>query len=110
MKATTSSENLINWLKTLSRAERRRITEETIRQQNPGISNGGIKAAIKAGIYPKRYPSDALQKSLQRELATAFVNSSAFMGSALTGTIRNPHTIPQSGKYLIGVVQSFSVN
>ncbi|MFB4341396.1 hypothetical protein RAC90_13050 [Pantoea sp. CS_6] len=110
MKATTSSGNLINWLKTLSRAERRRITEEIIRQQNPGISNSGIKAAIKAGIYPKRYPSDALQKSLQRELATAFVNSSAFMGSALTGTIRNPHTIPQSGKYLIGVVQSFSVN
>lgn len=110
MKATTSSGNLINWLKSLSRSERRRITEEIIRSQNPGISNAGIKAVMKAGIYPKRYPAEALQKSLQRELSSAFVNSSAFVGSALTGTIKNPQTISQSGKYLIGMIQSFSTN
>lgn len=105
MKASSSAK-AINWLKTLSRAERKRITEEIIRAQNPGISNGGIRAAMKAGVYPKRYPAEAVQKSLQRELTSALVNSSAFAGSALTGTLKNPQNIVQSGKYIIGVIQS----
>ncbi|WP_210525978.1 hypothetical protein [Pantoea ananatis] len=107
MKASSSAK-AFEWLKTLSRAERKRITEEIIRAQNPGISNGGIKAAMKAGVYPKRYPAEAIQKSLQRELTSALVNSSAFAGSALTGTLRNPQNIVQSGKYVIGVIQSLS--
>lgn len=105
MKASSSAK-AINWLKTLSRAERKRITEEIIRAQNPGISNGGIRAAMKAGVYPKRYPAEAIQKSLQRELTSALVNSSAFAGSALTGTLKNPQNIVQSEKYIIGVIQS----
>jgi len=107
MKASSSA-NVLNWLKTLSRPERKRITEEIIRAQNPGISNGGIKAVMKAGLYPKQYPAEAIQKSLQRELTSAFVNASAFAGSALTGTIKNPQNITQTGKYVIGLIQSFS--
>lgn len=108
MKGATSS-NVTNWLKGLSRAERKRITEEIIRAQNPGISNSGVKAAMNAGFYPKRYPSEALQTALQRELTTALLNTSAFGGSALTGTIRNPGNIKTSGKYIIGLIQSFSL-
>ncbi|AOR65356.1 hypothetical protein [Pectobacterium wasabiae] len=58
--------------------------------------------------FPKRYPSEALQNALQRELTTALVNTSAFAGSALTGTIRNPNNIKTSGQYIIGLIQSFS--
>lgn len=105
-----SSTGPITWLKSLTRPERRRITEEIIRVRNPGISNGGIKAAMKAGVYPKRYPSEAIQRSLQRELITAMVNGSAFVGSALSGTIRHPQNIAQSGKYVIGVIQSIATN
>ncbi|HCU0421531.1 TPA: hypothetical protein OUJ09_000991 [Klebsiella aerogenes] len=108
MKASTST-NVITWLKGLNRAERRRITEEIIRAQNPGISNTGIKAAMRAGFYPKRFPSDALQRSLQRELTTAVVNTSAFAGSAMTGTIRNPQNMRASTQYAIGLIQSFSL-
>lgn len=107
MKSTSSAGGL-NWLKTLSRPERKRITEEIIRAQNPGISNGGIKAVMKAGVYPTRYPAEALQKSLQRELANVLVNTTAFAGSGLTGTIRNPQNIKHSANYVIGIMQSFS--
>ncbi|MDF7679136.1 hypothetical protein PT300_00270 [Enterobacteriaceae bacterium ESL0689] len=105
-----SSNGAVNWLKSLSRAERKRITVGIIRAQNPGISNSGIKAAMKAQIYPRHYPSDALQHSLQRELYSAITNSSAFVDSALSGTIRHPQNISQSGQYVISVIQSFATS
>lgn len=108
MKATSSSK-AIEWLKNLSRTERKRITEEVIRTQNPGISNAGIKAAMRLGKYPKRFPKEALQHSLQRELANALNNTSAFISSAATGTVRHPQHVVQSGKYVIGILQSFSL-
>lgn len=109
MKAASSSK-AIEWFQSLSRAERKRITEEIIKAQNPGISSSGIKAAIRAGVYPKRFPSESLQKTLQSELVSVINNASAFVGSSLTGTIRNPQNTVQSGRYVIGLLQSFSPN
>ncbi|WP_313104966.1 hypothetical protein [Pseudescherichia vulneris] len=109
MKAASSSK-VTAWFQSLSRAERKRITEEIIKAQNPGISSSGVKAAIRAGVYPKRFPSESLQKSLQRELVSAVNNASAFVGSSLTGTIRNPQNTVQSGRYVVGLLQSFSPN
>lgn len=109
MKAASSSK-VTAWFQSLSRAERKRITEEIIKAQNPGISSAGVKAAIRAGVYPKRFPSESLQKSLQRELMSAVNNASAFVGSSLTGTIRNPQNTVQSGRYVVGLLQSFSPN
>lgn len=103
-----SSKDAIQWLKSLSRPERKRITEEIIRARTPGISNGGIKAAIRAHTYPKRYPAETIQRSLQRELVNAITNSSAFVGSAVSGTIRHPQNITQPGQYVISVIQSFT--
>jgi hypothetical protein len=104
----STSESLLSLLQKMSRSDRTRLTEEIIRIRNPGISNSGVKAAMKAGVYPKRYPSEALQLLLQRELLNAISNSSAFVGSAVSGTIRNPQNITQSGKYVFGLIQSFS--
>jgi len=98
MKAASSSK-VTAWFQSLSRAERK-----------PGISSAGVKAAIRAGVYPKRFPSESLQKSLQRELMSAVNNASAFVGSSLTGTIRNPQNTVQSGRYVVGVLQSFLPN
>ncbi|EKY3246211.1 hypothetical protein RBA21_003615 [Cronobacter dublinensis] len=108
MKAGSSAKAL-DWLRTLSRHERKRITIEIIRNRNPGISNDGIKALIKAGAYPGRYPTEAIQKSLQYELIKAFNNASAFAGSAVSGTIRNPQNLPKAGQFVIGLIQSFSL-
>ncbi|VYU80575.1 hypothetical protein [Metakosakonia massiliensis] len=98
----------IDWLKSLPREERKRITEDIIRARNPGISNAGVKAAIRSGSYPKRFPSEDLQRTLQRALIDAAVNASAFAGSAAGGTIRNPQNIPTTAKYAFGLIQSFS--
>ncbi|NUW58535.1 hypothetical protein [Cronobacter muytjensii] len=106
---TGSSAKALDWLRTLSRHERKRITIEIIRNRNPGISNDGIKVLIKAGAYPGRYPTEALQKSLQNELIKAFNNASAFAGSAVSGTIRNPQNLPKTGQFVIGLIQSFSL-
>lgn len=89
----STSESLLSLLQKMSRADRTRLTEEIIRIRNPGISNSGVKAQMKAGVYPKRYPSEALQLLLQRELLNAISNSSAFVGSAVSGTIRNPRIL-----------------
>lgn len=104
----SSSESLLSLLQKMSRADRTRLTEEIIRIRNPGISNSGVKAAMKAGVYPKRYPSEALQLLLQRELLNTISNSSAFVGSAISGNIRNPQNVAQTGKYIFGLIQSFS--
>ena len=104
----STSESVFSLLQKMGRADRARLTEEIIRIRNPGISNSGIKAAMTAGVYPKRYPSEALQSLLQRELMNAVTNSSAFIGSAILGTIRNPQNVTQSGKYIFGLIQSFS--
>lgn len=109
MKAASSGK-VLDWFKSLSRAERKRITEEIIKAQNPGISSAGIKAAIRAGVYPKRFPTESLQKSLQRELISAVNNASAFVGSSLTGTIHNHQNVAKSGRYVVGLLQSFSLN
>jgi len=109
MMKSSSSAKAIEWLKGLSRHERKRITIEIIRARNPGISNDGIKALMKAGAYPTRYPAEALQKSLQYELMKAVTDSSAFAGSAFSGTLRNPQNVQKSGQYVFGLIQSFSV-
>ncbi|WP_110882131.1 hypothetical protein [Cronobacter sakazakii] len=108
MKAGSSAKAL-DWLRTLSRHERKRITIEIIRNRNPGISNDGIKALIKAGAYPSRFPTEALQKSLQYELIKALNNASAFAGSAVSGTIRNPQNLQNTGKFVVGIIQSVSL-
>lgn len=104
-----SSAEALSWLRGLSRVERKRLTYEIIRNENPGISNSGIKAAIEMGHYPKRFPSEVLQRTLQRELMQVIVNSSAFAGGGISGTVRNPHNLKKTGQYVIGIIQSFSL-
>ncbi|MCU5771443.1 hypothetical protein N5923_11895 [Erwiniaceae bacterium BAC15a-03b] len=107
MKAV-SAKNVTEWFKGLTRAERKRLTEEIIRAQNPGISNAGIKAAMIAGRYPKRFPSESILRQLQKELLIAMNNTVTFAGSAATGTIRNPQNLNKTGRYIISTIQSFS--
>jgi hypothetical protein len=92
----------------MPRAERKRLTDEIIKAQNPGISQGGIKAAKIAGLYPKRFPNESIRKSLQRELWESVTWTTAFAGSALSGNIRNPGNMSASGVYLISLIHSFS--
>lgn len=81
-------------LKGLSRQQRKQVTEEIIRTQNPGISNKALKALVAAGTYPKRFGKIKLSNTVRLQLKDAVGAALSFSGSATGGVIRNPQAIP----------------
>lgn len=104
-----SSLKATEWLKSYPRQDRARLTELIIRAQNPGISNKEIKAVIRAGFYPKRFPTGPVQVELTRQLGQVVTSAAAFAGSAISGAIAAPGNIPRTGKYIVGTIQSLAV-
>lgn len=78
----------------LSRQQRKQVTEEIIRTQNPGISNKALKALVAAGTYPKRFGKIELSNTVRLQLKEAVGATFSFMGSATGGVIRHPKAIP----------------
>lgn len=105
MKAN-SSMKVIEWLKRYSRMERVRLTEAIIKQLNPGISNKAIKAMIRTGKYPRRYPTESLHAELIKQLIGAMTSVMAVSGSAISGVIHSPRSVKNSGEYVFGLLQS----
>ncbi|WEF30301.1 hypothetical protein PYR66_11705 [Klebsiella aerogenes] len=106
---SVSSLKATEWLKSYPRQDRARLTELIIRAQNPGISNKEIKAVIRAGFYPKRFPTGPVQVELTRQLGQVVTSAAALAGSAVSGIIAAPGNVPRSGKYIIGTIQSLAV-
>ena len=104
-----SSLKATEWLKSYPSQDRARLTELIIRAQNPGISNKEIKALIRAGLYPKRFPTGPVQVELTRQLGQVVTSAAALAGSAVSGVIAAPSNLPQTGKYIIGTIQSLAV-
>ncbi len=93
-------------LKGLSRQERKRLTEDIIRANNPGISNRILKSLVASGKYPKRFKSIEISNSLRLQLKEAVGASLSFAGSATGGIIRSPERVPD---FIIGIVEEFDV-
>lgn len=93
-------------LKGLSRQQRKSLTEDIIRAQNPGISNKALKALVAAGTYPKRFGKVELSSSVRNQLIDAVGAAFSFSGSAASGTIRKPSNI---GDLAIAVFEEFEV-
>ncbi|URQ59235.1 hypothetical protein LQ939_10270 [Pantoea alhagi] len=106
---SVSSLKAMEWLKNYPRQDRARLTELIIRLQNPGISHKEIKAAIRAGLYPKRFPVQPIQIELTRQLANVVNSAAALTGSAISGVIAAPNNVPKTGRYIIGTIQSLAV-
>lgn len=106
---SVSSLKATQWLKEYPRQDRARLTELIIRAQNPGISNKGIKAAIRAGLYPKRFPVEPAQLELTRQLGQVVTSAAALAGSAVSGVIAAPGNVPRTGRYIVGTIQSLAV-
>ncbi|EOF9297163.1 hypothetical protein [Enterobacter bugandensis] len=106
---SVSSLKATEWLKSYPRHDRARLTELIIRAQNPGISNKEIKALIRAGLYPKRFPTGPVQVELTRQLGQVVTSAAALAGSAVSGVVAAPGNIPRTGKYIIGTIQSLAV-
>ncbi|MEX7608398.1 hypothetical protein [Enterobacter asburiae] len=104
-----SSLKATEWLKNYPRQDRARLNELIIRAQNPGISNKEIKALIRAGLYPKRFPTGPVQVELTRQLGQVVTSAAALAGSAVSGVIAAPSNLPRTGKYIIGTIQSLAV-
>lgn len=106
---SVSSLKATEWLRNYPRQDRTRLTELIIRAQNPGISNKEIKAAIRAGLYPKRFPIEPVQLELARQLGQVVTSAAALAGSAVSGVVAAPGNIPRTGRYLVGTIQSLAV-
>jgi hypothetical protein len=96
-KAGTPVKEVLNGL---GRQQRKRLTEEIIRANNPGISNRVLKALVAAGKYPKRYSKLAISSSVGLQLKDAIGATLSFTGSATSGVVRNPGQLKE---FIVGV-------
>lgn len=76
-------------LKKLSRTERKRLTQDIIRLNHPGVSNLTLKRLINAGGYPKRYTGTQISSAMTLQLIDAVGATMSFAGSALSGTVNS---------------------
>ena len=106
---SVSSLKATEWLRNYPRQDRARLTELIIRAQNRGITNKELKAAIRAGLYPKRFPVEPVQKELVKQLAQVVTSAAAMAGSAVSGIIAAPGNVPRTGRYIVGTIQSLAV-
>lgn len=88
LKATTGK-TVSSILKGLSRQERRRLAEELVRAQNPGMSSKQLKLLVSQGIYPKRFAKWQVPNALRRQLLDAVGAAMSFTGSSLSGVVRD---------------------
>lgn len=86
---TATGKSLKQTLRGMSRAERKRLTEEIIRVNHPGVSNTALKRMIRSGLYPKRYSSNTINTSLMLHVKDAVGATFSFSGSFTSGVLRN---------------------
>jgi cell division inhibitor SulA len=84
-----SGKSTLSILKGLSRAERKRLTQDIIRLNHPSVSNRVLKSMVKNGRYPKRFSGLKITQSLQLQLKDAVGASMSFAGSALSGNVNS---------------------
>jgi len=96
-RAANPGKTTLSVLKGLQRHERKRLTEEIIRAQNPGLSNSQLKQLIRAGTYPKRYTAQAISGGMKQQLLDALGATFSFAGSASAGVTR---------KFVVGVAEA----
>lgn len=81
-------------LKGLTRQQRKALTEDIIRVNNPGISNRALKALVASGTYPKRFGKAELSNTVRLQLKDAIGATLSLAGSATSGVIRDPKRLP----------------
>ncbi len=75
-------------VKGLSRAERRRLAEELIRLQSPGISGGRLKALVRMGTFTKRLGAAEFTERLFFQRKDAISATFSFASSGTSGLVR----------------------
>ncbi len=99
LRATTRK-SMVQVLQGLSRQERKRLAEEAVRIQHPGINNGQLKDFVNAGLFPKRFTPVGVSTAVRNQLKDAASAVLTYSGSALSGTLR------QGGELVFGVASA----
>lgn len=89
--------------------ERIRLTEGIIKYFNPGILNKVMKAMIRAGKYPKRFPTNVVRRELMKQMISALTSGMAISRRKLNGVIHSPEDISASGEHILGLLQFMDV-
>lgn len=86
---SASSRSTIEVLKGMTRAERKRLTQEIIKLNHPGVSGKVMKSLIAGGKYPKRYTQGQISQALTLKVQEAVGASISFIGSASSGIVKS---------------------
>ena len=76
-------------LKGLNRTERKRLTEEIIRINHPGISNGVLKQLVRKKSWPTRYSTVEINQTTTLQLKDALGATLSITGSVYSGAINS---------------------
>lgn len=87
LRKAAPHKSIFNILNGLQRQERKRLTEELIRLQNPGISNKALKEMIRTGMVPKRFKQTQITASMRSQVIDLLGAGASLIGSGLSGII-----------------------
>jgi len=98
-------------LKGLSRQERKRLTEELIRDRIPGITKHEIQVLMSRKVLPlkglsKRFGNDEISLGVRRQLLDA-VDNAIGLGSYASSKISDAGEEMRVGDLLFGVVNAY---
>lgn len=97
----STGQSMVSVLKGLSRQQRKRIAEDLVRVENPGISNKMLKAMVRAGAYPRRFRQLDVSRAVRSQLKDALSAALGFTGSATGGVVR------RGGEYMVSIAEGF---
>jgi hypothetical protein len=93
-------------LKGLSRYERKRLTEEILRSNHPGLSNTKMKLLQLAKAAPKRYSPKAISDGIRQQLLEVVGAVGNLTGSATGGTLNQAMSVVNDD-YIVGLVSAY---
>lgn len=76
-------------LEGLTRQERKRLTQDIVRLNHPGISKKTMKTLIAAGKYPTRYSQQQINSTIRHQFKDALGASITIAGSLNGGALGN---------------------
>lgn len=98
---------LVDIIKGLSRQERKRLTEEILRSQNPGLSNTKLKLMQLAKQAPKRYAGGAISAGIRQQLLEVVGAMGNVAGSATGGVISQTVSGGTNEDYIVGLARAY---
>lgn len=105
----TTGKSMLDIVRGLSRQERKRLTEELLRSQNPGISNAKMKLMRLANAkdFPKRFSNGAITAGMRKQLLEVLGSMGNVTGSATSGVIAQSASGGPDDGYIVGIARAY---